>query len=92
MHEIVARLHTVAMTTMLFTRLVRSAISAIGSAPSATVTETTETRPPSCLSESPHSVLMYGNSEMMTWRSMKSTSISANVMANANQAARRPTR
>ncbi len=70
MHEIVARLHTVAITAMLFTRLVRSAMSAIGSAPSATVTDTTDTSAPSCLSESPHSVLMYGNSDTMTCRSM----------------------
>ena len=70
MHEIVARLQAVAMTTMLLTRLARSAISATGSAPSATVTETTDTSAPSCLSDRPQSAFMYGNSETMTWRSM----------------------
>ena len=70
MHEIVARLHAVAMTTMLLTRLARSATSATGSAPSATVTETTDTSAPSCLSDRPQSAFMYGNSETMTWRSM----------------------
>ena len=69
MHEIVARLHAVAMTAMLFTRLARSATSAIGNAPSATVTDTTETSAPSCLSDRPQSVFMYGNSETTTWRS-----------------------
>ena len=62
-------LHTVAITKMLLTRLYRSAISAIGIAPTATVIEMTDTRPPSCLSDSPHSALMYGNSDTMTWRS-----------------------
>jgi hypothetical protein len=55
MQEIVARLHTVAIATMLFTRLTRSANSATGSAPRATVTDTTETSAPSCLSERSHS-------------------------------------
>ncbi len=86
MHEIVAMLQTAAITTILLTRLVRSAISAIGSAPIATVIETTDTRPPSCLSDTPHSALMYGNSDTMTWRSMKSNKYSAIVIANANQA------
>ena len=58
MHEIVARLHTVAIATMLLTRLARSANSATGKAPSATVTETTETSAPSCLSDRPQSVFM----------------------------------
>ena len=58
MHEIVARLHTVAMTVMLLTRLARSAIRATGSAPSATVTETIDTSAPSCLSDSPQSAFM----------------------------------
>ena len=55
MQEIVARLQITAITTMLFTRLARSANSATGIAPSATVTETTETSAPSCLSEGPQS-------------------------------------
>ena len=70
MQEIEARLHTVAIATMLLTRLPRSASKATGNAPSATVTETTETSEPSCVSDRPHSDLMYGNSETMTWRSM----------------------
>ena len=70
MQEMVARLHAVAIAKMLFTRLPRSAISAIGSAPIATVTETTDTSAPSCLSETPQAALMYGNSDTMTWRSM----------------------
>ena len=60
----------VAMTTMLFTRLPRSASSATGMAPRATVTDTTETRAPSCLSDRPQSVFMYGNNDTITWRSM----------------------
>ena len=69
MQEIVARLQTVAIATMLLTRLARSANSATGSAPSATVTDTTETSAPSCLSDRPHSAFRCGNSETMTWRS-----------------------
>ena len=57
MHETVARLHSVAIATMLFTRLTRSANSATGTAPMATVTDTTETSAPSCLSDRFHSAL-----------------------------------
>jgi hypothetical protein len=66
MHEIVARLHAVAMTTMLLTRLTRSAISATGMPPIATVSETAETSAPSCVSERPHSAFRCGKSETMT--------------------------
>ncbi len=69
MHEIVARLQTVAITTMLLTRLVRSANSATGSAPSAMVTDTTETSAPSCVSDRPQSCFMWGKSETIIWRS-----------------------
>ena len=70
MHEIEAMLHTVAITTMLLTRLTRSATSDTGSAQAARTIERTETRAPSCLSDRPQSAFMYGNSETMTWRSM----------------------
>ena len=49
----VARLQTIAIRKMLFTRLHRSASSDSGSAPNATVTETMETRPPNWRSEDP---------------------------------------
>ena len=70
MHEIEAMLHTVAIVTMLLTRLTRSATSDTGSAQAARTIERTETRAPSCLSDRPQSAFMYGNSETMTWRSM----------------------
>jgi hypothetical protein len=53
-----ARLHTVAITAMLRTRLQRSASSAIGMPANATVTETMETSAPSALSDTPHSPFM----------------------------------
>jgi hypothetical protein len=66
----VARLQTSTMTKMLFTRLHRSASSDKGTAPRATVIETTETRPPSLLSERSHSAFKWGNIDTTTWRSM----------------------
>ncbi len=69
MHEIVARLQTVPIATMLPTRLTRSAKRATGMPPIATVTETAETSAPSCVSERPHSAFRCGKSETMTWRS-----------------------
>ncbi len=57
MHVSVARLQIPAIATMLRTRLARSAYSAIGSAPTATVTETIDTSAPSCRSDSCHSAL-----------------------------------
>jgi len=69
MHDSVARLQAVAITTMLLTRLARSASSATGRPHSATVTDTTDTSAPSWLSDSPHSALMCGNSDTMIWRS-----------------------
>ena len=70
MHEMVARLHTVAMMTMLLTRLKRSASSATGKPPTATTIEMTETSAPSCLSDSAQAVFRCGNSDTMTCRSM----------------------
>lgn len=70
MHEIVARLHTVAMMTMLLTRLKRSASSATGRPPTATTMEMTDTSAPSCLSDRLQAVFKCGNSDTMTWRSM----------------------
>ena len=70
MQEIEARLQTSAIATMLLTRLTRSANSATGIPAAATVIETTDTSAPSSLSDRPHSALMCGNSETMTWRSM----------------------
>ena len=57
MHEIEAMLHTVAITTMLLTRLMRSATSDTGSAHAARTIERTETKAPSCLSDRSHSAL-----------------------------------
>jgi len=70
MQEMQARLHSMAMRKMLLTRLCRSAHSAMGMAPTATVIETADTSEPSCLSDSPQACLRWGNSETMTWRSM----------------------
>ena len=64
-----ATLQIAAIMAMLFTRLTRSAKSATGNAPIATVIDTIETSAPSCLSERPHSALRKGNNETMTWRS-----------------------
>src|SRR5580765_8107043 len=72
MHEIEAMLHTVAIVTMLLTRLTRSATSDTGSEQAASTTERAETRPPSCLSDRPQSVFMYGNSETTNGRLPKS--------------------
>ena len=87
----VARLHTTAMAAMLFTRLQRSATSAMGSENRAMVIDTTETSPPSSWSESPHSAFSAGNIETTIWRSMKSKVISRNDMAKAKAACRRGT-
>jgi hypothetical protein len=57
MHEVVARLHIKAIATTLLTRLNRSASNATGRPVTATTTEITDTRPPSCLSLRPHSTL-----------------------------------
>ena len=70
MQEMVARLHTVAIATMLLTRLMRSASKATGMPPKATTMEMIETSPPNSLSLTFHSALMCGNSDTMTWRSM----------------------
>ena len=70
MHEIVARLHTVAIDDDAL-----DAADAVGEqrhrqrAERDRSTETTETSAPSCLSDRPQSAFMYGNSETMTWRS-----------------------
>ena len=69
MHATHARLQTTAMTTMLFTRLKRSAIHATGMPNTATVIETIDTSSPSSLSDRFHSVFRYGNIETMTCRS-----------------------
>jgi hypothetical protein len=66
----VARLHTTPMTTMLFTRLQRSASKAMGKANTATVIDTAAVNAPSSLSLSPHSALSAGNIDTTTWRSM----------------------
>ena len=70
MQLIEARLQIVAIATMLFTRLKRSANSAIGIAPMATVTETADTRAPSCLSDRLQASFRCGNSDTITWRSI----------------------
>ena len=64
-----ARLHTTAITTMLLTRLKRSAIQATGMPNTATVIEMTDTSRPSSLSDRLHSAFRYGNIDTMTCRS-----------------------
>src|SRR6516165_4872230 len=87
-----AMLQIEAITTMLLTRLNRSAIHATGTLNTAAVTEITETSRPSSLSDRLHAALGKGNIETMIWRSMKSKSINAIVIAYANHAALRPYR
>ena len=64
-----ATLHTTAITTMLFTRLKRSAIHATGMPNAATVIETIDTSRPSSLSDRFHSAFRYGNIDTMICRS-----------------------
>ena len=87
-HAMVAALQTNAIAKMLFTRLQRSASNATGIENRPTVRETIEINPPSCVSLSPHSVLMNGSIETMIWRSMKSNTINRHVRAKTDHAAR----
>lgn len=71
---------------MLFTRLQRSASSAIGNAPKPTVRDTTDSNAPSSLSDRFHSAFSAGNIETTICRSMKSNTMIANVSPNTYQA------
>ena len=58
-----------AQITRMRTEAGDAVLRATGNAPSATVTETTDTSAPSCVSDRPQSAFMWGNSETITWRS-----------------------
>jgi hypothetical protein len=71
---------------MARTRLHRSTSNAAGKAPSATVTDTTETSAPSCASDAPHSASSWGNAATTTCRSAKLRVMSANAAPNTTHA------
>ena len=67
---IVATPHTTAIAVMLLTRPTRSATSEIGMIMTPTVSATTLTSKPSCVSLSAHSTLMKGRTAIITCRDM----------------------
>jgi hypothetical protein len=80
------------MTAIARPRLNRSAHTALRRAPSAAVTDTTDTNAPSCVSDAPHSAFSCGNVATMTCRSAKLRTMSANAAPNTSRISRTETR